>query len=86
VQGRPGVASTIIGARTIDQLRDNLDALSVRLSPEQAATLDEASKPVLPFPHEFLRAVADNVQGGTTINGRPSKVWGLAPKTDKERW
>jgi aryl-alcohol dehydrogenase-like predicted oxidoreductase len=86
VQGRPSVASTIIGARTIEQLRDNLDALSVRLTPEQRAALDEASAPTLPFPHDFLRAVADNVQGGTTVNGRPSKVWPMAPKTDQERW
>jgi hypothetical protein len=70
----------------MEQLRDNLEALSVELTPEQLAALDEASRPALPFPHEFLRHVADNVQGGTTINGRATKVWAMAPKTDAERW
>lgn len=85
VQNRPGVASTIIGARTMRQLEDNLAALDVRLTPEQTARLDEISTPVLPFPHDFLRYTVNNVQGGTTINGRPSEVWHLAPKSDAER-
>lgn len=85
VQGRPGVVSTIIGARTMEQLEDNLKGLEVKLSPEQVSRLDEASKPVLSFPHEFLKYTADNVQGGTTVNGRPSKVWGLSPQKDQER-
>lgn len=86
VQSRPGVVSSIIGARTMQQLDDNLAALELTLSPDQIAALDEASKPVLPFPHEFLKYTVDNVQGGTTVNGRPSKVWHLAPKTDAERF
>lgn len=85
VQGRPGVASTIIGARTMEQLEDNLRALDVVLTPEQVARLDEVSKPALAFPHDFLRYTVDNVQGGTTVNGRPSKVWHLAPQSDAER-
>jgi aryl-alcohol dehydrogenase-like predicted oxidoreductase len=86
VQNRAGVASTIIGARTMQQLEDNLGALDVHLLPEHLATLDELSRPQLSFPHDFIRNTADSVQGGTTVNGRPSKVWALAPKTDKERW
>jgi aryl-alcohol dehydrogenase-like predicted oxidoreductase len=86
VQSRPGVVSTIIGARTMEQLTDNLAALDVRLSPQHAARLDEVSKPTLPFPHEFLKLVTDNLQGGTTINGRPSKVWPMAPQSDRERF
>src|SRR3954468_22101452 len=38
VQGRPGVASTIIGARRLDQLEQNLAALDVKLAPEEIAT------------------------------------------------
>src|SRR5581483_2128717 len=34
VQSRPGVASTIIGARTVAQLDDNLEALELRLPPD----------------------------------------------------
>ncbi len=86
VQNRPGVASTIIGVRKLDQLADNIGALDVRLSPEQAATLDEVTKPQLSFPHEFLQFTANLVNGGTTVNGRASEVWGLAPKSDAERF
>jgi aryl-alcohol dehydrogenase-like predicted oxidoreductase len=85
VQSRPGVVSSIIGARTLQQLDDNLAALDVKLSAAQVKTLDDATAPVLSFPHVFLDFVADNVQGGTTVNGRPSKVWGLAPQSDAER-
>lgn len=86
VQGKPGVASTIIGARTMDQLHDNLKALDVKLSPEHIATLDEISaiKPI--FPNAFIPNTRHNVQGGTTINGVPSEVWPLAPQSDGERW
>jgi aryl-alcohol dehydrogenase-like predicted oxidoreductase len=85
-QQQRGVASTIIGARTLDQLNDNLAALDVKLTPEQLAKLAEVSKPTLSFPHDFLLFTVNNTQGGTTINGRPSEVWGLAPKSDAERF
>ena len=40
VQARPGVASTIIGARRLDQLDQNLAALDVALTPAHLAALD----------------------------------------------
>ena len=40
VHSRPGVASTIIGARTMEQLEENLGALDLRLRPEHVAALD----------------------------------------------
>jgi aryl-alcohol dehydrogenase-like predicted oxidoreductase len=86
VQTRPGVTSTIIGARTIEQLEDNLGALEVRLSEEQTRALGEASAVEPIFPQRFLANVADNVQGGTTINGVPSRPWRLAPADNGERW
>lgn len=86
VQSKPGVTSTIIGARTVEQLMDNLGALDVELSAEQVQQLDEVSKPALPFPHEFLRFTANSTQGGTVINGRVSEPWHLSPKSDEERW
>ncbi|MCW5775884.1 MAG: aldo/keto reductase [Phycisphaeraceae bacterium] len=86
VQARPGVASTIIGASTVDQLRDNLGALEVRLTPGQTAALDEASAVPATFPQSFLPYVKNNVQGGTTINGVASEPWHLAPRTEAERW
>ena len=85
VQSRRGVASTIIGARRVDQLHDNLAALDVRIGPAQLQMLDDATRPVLSFPHEFLSFVTDNVQGGTTVNAQSSKVWPLAPQTPEER-
>ncbi len=39
VQNQPGVTSTIIGARTMQQLDDNHGALDVKLSPAHLAAL-----------------------------------------------
>ncbi len=86
VQGRPGVASTIIGARRMDQLDQNLAALDVMLSRDQVARLDKLSKPTLGFPMQFLNVASMFSQGGTTVNGEASTVWPLAPKSDAERY
>lgn len=43
---RPGVASTIIGVHTLEQLDDDIGALDVQLSPEQTTTLDALTTPV----------------------------------------
>ena len=43
----------IIGARKLTQFQDNLDSLSLELSPEQLEALDKASRIPLGFPHEF---------------------------------
>ena len=43
VTNRPGVTSTILGARTMEQLEDNLGSVEVHLDDEEAAGLDEAS-------------------------------------------
>ncbi|HYJ74643.1 MAG TPA: aldo/keto reductase [Kineosporiaceae bacterium] len=42
---RPAVTSVILGARTIDQLRDNLGAAGLHLTEEETAALDAASDP-----------------------------------------
>lgn len=86
VQGRPGVTSTIIGARTMAQLDDNVGALDVELSAEHVAELDEASAPTLPFPADMLSFVPAFAFGGTTINGQTSKAWPQAPQNDRERF
>ncbi len=39
---QPGVSSVILGVTRIDQLRENLDALSVEITDDMAAALDEA--------------------------------------------
>ncbi|GAA3749920.1 aldo/keto reductase [Terriglobus aquaticus] len=43
VYSRPGVTSTILGAKTVEQLRSNLAALDLQLSREQVEALDRAS-------------------------------------------
>jgi aryl-alcohol dehydrogenase-like predicted oxidoreductase len=51
VIGRPGVCSAIVGARTDEQLADNLRAADLVLSDEERARLDELSTPPLIYPH-----------------------------------
>jgi aryl-alcohol dehydrogenase-like predicted oxidoreductase len=85
VQGRPGVASTIIGARRMEQLNQNLAALDVVLTPEHAASLDRLTEPSLDFPAGFVKTALMFSQGGTTVNGHRSVPWPMAPKSDAER-
>ena len=74
VHGRPGVASTLVGARTVAQLNDNLAALGVTLTPAQRASLDEVSRPTLSFPFDnnaqlgpMLQYAGAHVDGVQTI-------------------
>jgi aryl-alcohol dehydrogenase-like predicted oxidoreductase len=48
--GRPGVASVVVGARTEEQLADNLAAARLRLSEDERQSLDEVSAPPLLYP------------------------------------
>jgi aryl-alcohol dehydrogenase-like predicted oxidoreductase len=77
VQSRPGVASTIIGARRLDQLDANLAALDLRLAPEHVLALDEVSKPSLNFPANFLGGAVSFMRNGLTVNGVPSEAMAL---------
>lgn len=45
LEGRPAVTSVILGARKTEQLRDNLQAVTVELTDEQRTQLDEVSAP-----------------------------------------
>jgi aryl-alcohol dehydrogenase-like predicted oxidoreductase len=86
VQARPGVTSTIIGARTLAQLDDNLAALTVSLQPAHLEALDTLSKPKLNFPADFLGIAGTFGHAGATVNGEPSGVLPNAPKDDSERY
>lgn len=44
---RPGVTAVILGARTVEQLDDNLGAAQLHLSEEETQLLDEASEPIV---------------------------------------
>jgi len=87
VQNKPGVSSTIIGARTMEHLESNLRALDVKLTVEQVAALDEVSKPVLNFPADFNRNNSPSyAHAGATVNGVPSVAVANVPKDDTKRW
>ncbi len=49
VMARPAVSSTLIGARTVEQLEGNLAAASLRLDDDQMSRLNEASAPANTF-------------------------------------
>lgn len=85
VQGRPGVTSTILGARTLAQLDDNLAALDVKLAPEHVAALDALSKPKLDFPADFLARASVFMHPGLTVNGDTGGPSPMVPKDDSER-
>jgi aryl-alcohol dehydrogenase-like predicted oxidoreductase len=48
---RPGVASVVVGARTSEQLADNLAAADLTLSGEELARLERVSRPPLLYPY-----------------------------------
>ena len=49
--GRPGVSTVIVGARTDEQLADNLRAADLTLSADERKTLDDVSSLPLSYPH-----------------------------------
>ena len=69
VQGRPGVTSTIIGARRLAQLEDNVKALDVTLTPEERARLDGLTQPKFGFPQSMQPVFPAIHHGGSTVNG-----------------
>lgn len=65
----------IIGARTVDQLKDNMAALEVRIPKKEMERLDRVSAIELGFPHDFvLRAGAQKmIYGGMVDQIRGNK-------------
>lgn len=57
----------IIGARTVEQVRDNLGALDVRLPAEMMAELDALSAIPLDYPHSVLQRIAT---AGTAMHAK----------------
>ncbi len=51
---KPGVSSVIFGARTMEQLRENLRAVEWSLSKEEMERLDELSAPRKTYPHWYF--------------------------------
>ena len=84
VRAQPGVTSTIIGARRLAQLEDNLKALEVKLSAEELGRLDTLTKPTLGFPQSMQSFFPSIHHGGTSVNGvsAPFSPYGVS-KGDK---
>lgn len=86
VQSQPGVTSTIIGARTMEQLEANLQGLDLRLNKEQIRALTDLTEPKLDFPFDFVQGAGVFSSSGATINGLASAPNPLAPKNESDRY
>jgi aryl-alcohol dehydrogenase-like predicted oxidoreductase len=53
---KPEVSSVIVGARTTQQLKENLRAVALRLSADDLKQLDEVSQPSWGYPYGFIGA------------------------------
>lgn len=57
--GKTAVSSVIFGARTVEQVDENVKAAKLKLSAEQTARLDEASAFDLGYPYQFMKQIQD---------------------------
>lgn len=66
---QPGITSPIIGARTIEQLEDNIGCLGLGLDESLLSALTEASAVPMGFPHDFIAkpSMIDRIRGGVKI-------------------
>ncbi|RKH07555.1 aldo/keto reductase [Corallococcus praedator] len=69
VMAQPGVGSTIIGARRLAQLEDNVKATDVKLTAEDLGRLEALTKPTFGFPQSMQPVFPSIHNGGTTVNG-----------------
>jgi aryl-alcohol dehydrogenase-like predicted oxidoreductase len=58
VTNRPGVTSSLLGARTVEQLEDNLGSVGWRLEAEHVNRLDQSSRISVGYPLEFQQWMA----------------------------
>jgi aryl-alcohol dehydrogenase-like predicted oxidoreductase len=86
VMSSPGVTSTIVGARTMEQLDQNLGALEVKLTDAQRAKLSEASKPSLNFPAEMLKMTPALMHPDLTVNGEHAARIPYSPGPNDKVW
>jgi aryl-alcohol dehydrogenase-like predicted oxidoreductase len=64
---RPGVVSVIVGARTDEQLADNLGAADLKLSDGEMDRLEELSRPPLIYPHWHQAKTASDRLGAADL-------------------
>ncbi len=65
---KPGVASLVVGARTDDQLIDNLRSADLRLADDEVARLDAVSAPPLLYPYWHQAATASDRLGTADLS------------------
>jgi aryl-alcohol dehydrogenase-like predicted oxidoreductase len=66
--GRPAVTSVVVGARTAEQLADNLGAADLELSQEERARLDAVSQPPLLYPYWHQAKTASDRLGPADLS------------------
>ncbi|CAA9413656.1 MAG: Aldo/keto reductase, SMc04322 family [uncultured Rubrobacteraceae bacterium] len=74
--GRPGVASIVVGARTDEQLADNLKAADLELSEDERERLDEVSAPPLIYPFWHQLKTASDRLGPADMPLLKGRTWG----------
>jgi aryl-alcohol dehydrogenase-like predicted oxidoreductase len=63
LRAKPLVTAPILGARSLEQLEDNLACLAWGLTSEETANLDKVSAVETPYPYDFIgRAAAERLQ------------------------
>ena len=77
---RPAVTSVIIGARTDEQLADNLGAADLSLTADELARLEEVSRPPLLYPYWHQAKTAADRLGPASPPSAPT--WPDDPRPD----
>ncbi len=60
VLSRPTISSLVIGAKNVSQLKENLNASSIKLDSKHIELLDKASQTKIPYPYWHQRGTVDN--------------------------
>jgi aryl-alcohol dehydrogenase-like predicted oxidoreductase len=69
---QPGIASIIVGATKLEQLKDNLGALEFTIPHELRRRLDDVSALPSTFPYSFFGPeIQGSLTGGQTVGGKP---------------
>ncbi|MBW4651693.1 MAG: aldo/keto reductase [Kaiparowitsia implicata GSE-PSE-MK54-09C] len=73
VAHRPAVASVIVGATKLHQLKDNLSALDFEIPAELQQRLNKVSRPESRFPYTFFEpGLQGMITGGATVGDKPT--------------
>lgn len=68
--GRPGVVSTVVGARRKEQLIDNIAAADLQLSAAERSRLDQVSAPDLIYPYwHHVKSASDRLGPADIVAG-----------------